>query len=123
QHEVEGALAQQLEGLGPAARPRHVEALLAQDRLLEVQDVLVVVHYKDPLGHPHPPAAPGSSGVDSSKVSPGCQQARRAPTRAPRGRTTAFPAAPPSRPGPGPPRSGRARWRPAGPRPPSSTGR
>jgi hypothetical protein len=55
QHQVERPLAEQLERLGAPAGPGHVEALLLQDGLFQVQDVLVVVDHQDFLGHPRPP--------------------------------------------------------------------
>jgi hypothetical protein len=51
QDEVEHPVLEDLERFRAAARTRHVEALLLQDGLLEVQDVLVVVDHKDPLRH------------------------------------------------------------------------
>ncbi len=49
--EVEHLAREELQGFGPARGRRHVEPLLFQDGPLEAQDVLVIVHDKDPLGH------------------------------------------------------------------------
>ena len=57
EHEVEGLLAQEPERLLAAARGRDVKALLLEDGVLEVQDVLVVVDDQDSLGHQ--PLRPG----------------------------------------------------------------
>src|SRR5438552_9699447 len=63
EHEVEHVVLEDLQRLRAARRSRHLEALLLPDGPLEVQDVLVVVDHKDPLGHRVPPRSRARAGA------------------------------------------------------------